>query len=97
MEPTDPSEKLEFWREHVRRAALFEGTQGKYAEQNDISASKLSYYKGLFNPKPKPSFAKVEPKIEMPAPPPKEFAKQIARSNVPDAIWVATLLRELFK
>ena len=90
MEPTDPSEKLEFWREHVKRAALFEGTQGKYAEQNGISASKLSYYKGLFNPKPRsPSFAKVEPKIEMPPTPPKEAAKQIARSSVPDAVWVA--------
>jgi hypothetical protein len=96
MEPTDPSEKLEFWREHVRRAALFDGTQGKYAEQNGISASKLSYYKGLFNPKP-PSFAKVEPKVEAIALPPKEVAKRIHQANLPDAVWVATFLRELFK
>lgn len=98
MEPLDPSEKLEFWREHVRRAVLFNGTQGKYAEQNGISASKLSYYKGLFNPKPRiPSFAKVESKVEIPATSSKEATKQIVRSNVPDAVWVATFLRELFK
>lgn len=97
MEPTDPSEKLEFWREHVRKASLFDGTQGKYAEQNGVSASKLSYYKGLFNPKPKPSFAKVEPKVEAAAIPVKETTKKFVQTNVPDPVWLATFLREIFK
>jgi len=92
MEPTDPIQKIEFWREHVRKATLFDGTQGKYAEQNGISASKLSHYKGLFNPKT-PSFAKVEPMVEAPAQPP----NRSTQTSVPDAVWVATFLREFFK
>lgn len=96
MEPADPSEKLGYWREHIRRAALFDGTQGKYAEQNGISASKLSYYKGILNPKP--TFAKVLPETRIQAPtPPKEPAKSTSQPKGPDAIWLATFLKELFK
>ena len=94
MEPTDPKEKIEFWREHVQRVAHFEGTQSKYAELNGISASKLSYYKGMLAPKP--SFAKVafqaktEPSAEL-----RSEKKVIA--NVPDAVWLATFLKVLFR
>lgn len=99
MEPTDSREKLEFWREHVRKAALFEGTQGKYAEQNRISASKLSYYKGILNSKAVSGFTKVvsEVKTEAPVLPPKAAVNTVPSACVPDAVWLAIFMRELFK
>ena len=97
MEPTDPIEKIEFWRDHVRKVAVFDGTQGKYAEQNGISPSKLSYYKGLFNPKP--TFAKVvhEPKPDKVVEALDKAFKVNTKVSVPDAAWVAAFVRELFK
>ena len=98
MEPMDPTEKLEFWREHVRRVALFEGTQGEYSRQNGISASKLSYYKGQFAPKS--SFTKVVPKVSPAAQQPQLKSvpeEAISRVKIPDAKWLATFLRELFR
>jgi hypothetical protein len=98
MEPIDPKEKLEFWREHVRKVALFEGTQGEYSRQNGISASKLSYYKGHFSPKP--SFARVVPKVQTEAPQSQlKFAPEESSSKVkvPDAKWLATFLKEFLR
>jgi len=96
MEPMDPNEKIEYWKEHLRKLALFEGTQGSYAEQNGISASKLSYYKTKFAPHP--SFAKLVPEkkpLEKPSSP-----SVIADRNgprLPDAKWLATFLKEFLR
>ena len=97
MEPTDPIEKIEFWREHVRKAQLFEGTQGKYAEQNGISPSKLSYYKGLLNPKPKFTKLVAEVKPEASAPPVKESKSPAPHMHLPDAVWLARFLKEFLR
>lgn len=99
MEPIDPKEKLEYWREHVRKVALFEGTQGEYARQNGISASKLSWYKGQFAPKP--SFAKVSPK-ELSAAAVQHQPKAVLedssiRAKTMDPKWLAIFLREFLR
>ena len=98
MEQLDPAKKLEYWREHIRRVALFEGTQSEYARQNGISAGKLSYYKGQLAPKP--SFAKVIPKervTEVRAPP-KPIQENLSSDvRVPDARWLATFLKEFLR
>ena len=99
MEPMDPTEKLEYWREHVRKVALFEGTQTEYARQNEISAAKLSYYKGQFAPKP--SFAKVVSKAQASKAVPHQFKSvtddSTSRAKVPDAKWLATFLKEFLR
>jgi hypothetical protein len=96
MEPTDPIEKLEFWREHVRKVALFDGTQGEYSRQNGISASKLSYYKGHFSPKS--SFAKVVPKSQPELPQSQlRVGPEESKVKVPDAKWLAVFLKELLR
>jgi hypothetical protein len=99
MEPIDPKEKLEYWREHVRKVALFEGTQGEYSRQNGISASKLSWYKGQFVPKP--SFAKVvskEPTVACP-PPQLKTVHEDSNSKIKatDPKWLAIFLREFLR
>ena len=98
MEPTDPTERLEFWRKHLRRVAEFDGTQGKYAELSGISASKLSYYKGFFNPK-NPGFAKLETttKISPQIATDLKAADRTRPSSSPDPVWMATFLREFLK
>jgi hypothetical protein len=99
MEPTDPTERMEYWKEHVQKMALFEGTQAEYARQNGLSAAKLSYYKGMFNPK-KPSFAKIITDTV------RETAPSAARTTVedlpsktklPDAKWLAAFLKEFMR
>lgn len=94
MEPTDPKDKMEFWREHVRRVALFAGTQAKYAEQNGISASKLSYYKGILDPQ-KSRFAKVVP--TRPEPPTQPVKESLTNLATPDPVWLARFVKELLR
>lgn len=99
MEPVDPIEKKEFWKEHIRKVALFEGTQGEYARQNGISASKLSWYKGQLAPKP--SFAKVVAKESTVAVPPPQLKTVLEDSSskmkVPDPKWLAMFLKEFLR
>ena len=99
MEPIDPKEKLDYWREHVRKVALFEGTQGEYSRQNGISASKLSWYKGQFAPKP--SFAKVSSKETSAAvvqsQPKTVFEDSSIKAKAIDPKWLATFLKEFLR
>jgi hypothetical protein len=98
MEPTDPQAKIEFWQEHVKKAAEFEGTQRQYVEQNGLSQAKLSYYKSKLVPR-SPSFAKLKPEkptVEKP-PMPREIAPTSTSSKLPDAKWLATLVKELLR
>lgn len=94
MDQAGPKRKKEFWLEHLRKLAEFEGTQSQYAEQNGLSASKLSYYKTKFAPKT--SFAKVVAKksaaaVVVSAP----LDKQTISQKLPDVKWLAALIREL--
>lgn len=95
MEPVDPTEKKEFWKEHVRKVALFEGTQGEYARQNGISAAKLSWYKGQFAPKP--SFAKVAAKETAPSQLKTVLEDSSSKVKVPDPKWLAMFLKEFLR
>lgn len=94
MDQASLKRKKEFWLEHLRRLSEFEGTQSHYAEQNGLSASKLSYYKTKFAPKT--SFAKVVVKkpataVIVSAP----LDKQKISQTMPDVKWLAALIREL--
>lgn len=95
MEPKDPTEKLEYWREHIKKVQEFSGTQGEYCTQNGISSAKLSYYKSKFFPRP--SFAKVI--AEKPSEEKSNLSldSSRARGGVPDAKWLAIFLKELLR
>ena len=95
MEPQDPIQKLEYWKEHLKKLAEFDGSQTLYAHQNGISAAKLSYWKYKLTPKPKatPSFTKV---MTSTVTPPKAVAEKSAGA-FPDAKWLANFLKELLR
>jgi hypothetical protein len=95
MEPQDPIAKLEYWKEHLKKLAEFDGSQTLYAHQNGISAAKLSYWKYKLTPKPKPapSFTKVNTETVVT---PKVTAEKSA-GGLPDAKWLAIFLKELFR
>ena len=95
MEPKYQTEKLEYWREHIKKVQGFSGTQREYCTQNGISSGKLSYYKSKFSSRP--SFAKVATSTsaeEKAILPPESFR---ARASALDAKWLATFLKELFR
>lgn len=95
MEPKDPTGKLEYWREHIKKVQEFSGTQGEYCTQNGISPAKLSYYKSKFLPRP--SFAKVTASTTTAEKSTSPLESCRARAGVPDAKWLATFLREFFR
>lgn len=95
MEPKDPNEKLEYWREHIKKVQEFSGTQGEYCAQNGISTAKLSYYKSKFSPRP--SFAKVTASTATAEKSTLPLESSRARVGVPDAKWLAIFLKELFR
>lgn len=94
MEKSAEDESLEFWSEHVKRLASFQGKQKQYAEQNGISASKLSYYKRKLGTKAK--FTKLNPAVISQAMP-LSFSKAAPSTSPVDPAWLARLLRELYK
>jgi len=96
MEPQDPMDKLEYWKEHLKKLAEFDGSQTLYAHQNGISTAKLSYWKYKLTPKPKvaPSFAKVAAE---PVNAPKAAAQRYGASQLPDAKWLAIFFKELLR
>ncbi len=85
MEPQDPIAKLEYWKEHLKKLAEFDGSQTLYADQNGISASKLSYYKYKLGPKPKPD---VKPGFT------KVVAEKVTAEKpaLPDPRWMAEFI-----
>ncbi len=97
MDQARSKQTKEFWLEHLRRLGEFGGTQGKYAELNGLSKSKLSYYKTKFAPKT--SFAKVVAKkptaVEKPVIASPRVDKSAIVQKLPDAKWLAALIREL--
>jgi hypothetical protein len=94
MENGVPKQNHAFWREHVKKAESFSGTQNDYCRQNSISKSKFSYYKLKFAEVSK--FAKVK----LPSKP--ADIAVVTKSLVPakaqnDPRWLAEFLCELFK
>jgi hypothetical protein len=99
----------EFWQRHIDQMYKFKGSQREYASQNGVTLSQLHYYRYKF--RKKAGFAKViaidtkrasAPKTALSVEPKVEPKKTVENSDtypqrLPDARWVAQLIRELLR
>jgi hypothetical protein len=90
MELPVGKQNLEFWQGHVEAADKFSGTIKSYCEQHGLSKVKFGYYQQKFRKKSK--FAVIKP-ITVAAAEPRP--KEIQQQKLPEAKWLAALIREL--
>ncbi len=94
-------QKEEFWQGHIERMLKFKGSQRAYAEQNGVTLAQLSYYRDKF--RKKSGFAKVVAAKPASGVEAKLGLKRTVENfdsypqRLPDAKWVAQLIRELTK
>ena len=101
-------QKEEFWQRHIDQMHKFKGSQAEYAAQSGFTLSQLHYYRDKL--RSKSGFAKVMAVETKPAPEsktaassaePKSEPKKVVENvetyphPLPDAKWVAQLIREL--
>jgi len=88
------NQKEEFWQQHIDQMLKFKGSQREYAEQNGITLSRLAYYRDKY--RKKSGFAKVVASEAVPQP-----KRAVENSSypqpLPDAKWIAQLIRELLR
>jgi hypothetical protein len=89
------NQKEEFWQQHIAQMLKFKGSQREYAEHHGITLSKLAYYRDKY--RKKSSFAKVVASESTPAPKRVVENQTYPRAGLPDAKWLADLIRELFR
>jgi hypothetical protein len=84
----------EFWQGHVEAAENFSGSMSAYCKQNGLAQSQFCYYRKKFLKKSK--FAEVKP---VPAPVAEVRQKESTsqQQKLPDAKWLAALIRELVR
>lgn len=88
------NQKEAFWQQHIDQLLKFRGSQREYAEQHGITLSRLTYYRDKY--RKKSGFAKV-----VASEPVQERKKSVENPSypqrLPDAKWIAQLIRELLR
>ena len=103
-------QKDEFWQRHIEEMKKFKGTQAEYAKANGFTLPQLLYYRDKFRKKSgfaKVMAVKTKPDLPKPTPAserraePKPVQKTAVENfdtypqRLPDAKWLAELIREL--
>ena len=92
------NQKEEFWQRHIDQMLKFKGSQREYAEQQGITLGRLTYYRDKY--RKRTGFAKVVATETRPEPRP-EATRPVDNPTypqcLPDAKWIAQLIRELLR
>lgn len=97
--PIGKKQRKEFWKSHIEASANYSGSIASYCKEHGISKSGLIYHRQNLS-KPRNGFAEVKAlevpsKVLEPSLKITDDARITKGPRLPDAQWLAALIREL--